>query len=72
MRELPDGSGYFVGIVGSRESGILNFLQYTKKGQARCWLFVWRMQRDYYQLSREFGSPISRWRALYLAVRILI
>lgn len=43
MHELPDGSGFFVGLVGPREPGFINWLKYRPQGCARLYLFRWRM-----------------------------
>lgn len=74
MNRLPDGSGFFTGLVGERESGFMNWLKYRKHGQARLYVFLWRMQRDYYTFSRQLGlgPPLNRIQAIYRAVRILI
>jgi hypothetical protein len=64
MHKLPDGSGFFVGTVGPREPGILNFLKYRKQGCARRYLFVWRMYRDY----RRFYPAEPRWKAVKAAL----
>jgi hypothetical protein len=65
MHRLPDGSGFFIGTVGPREPGPLNWLKYHRKGYARGWLMLWRNYRTARDLSREpgHGPPLSVWRS---------
>lgn len=70
MHELPDGSGFFIGSVGPREPGIINFLKYRKVGCARMYLFRWRMFWTTMELSRKpnHGPPMSPWKAFVYAM----
>ena len=70
MNVLPDGSAFFVGTVGPREPGLLNFLKYSRCGRARRYLFVWRMFWDAMRLSRQpgMGPAMSPFRALRWAI----
>jgi hypothetical protein len=65
MNRLPDGSGFFIGTVGPRGPGPLNWLKYHRKGYARGWLMLWRNYRTARDLSREpgHGPPLSVWRS---------
>jgi len=66
MHQLPDGSGFFVGTVGPREPGFINFLKYRKVGCARRWLFVWRMYhtaRHLYPTEPRIKSAINAFMA---------
>lgn len=72
MQRLPDGSGFFVGLVGGpRGKGLIPWLKYDTRNRARRWLFVYRMYRDAYRISREPGQgpPLARWRSLLYALR---
>ena len=72
MYRLPDGSGFFTGIVGPREPGIINFLKYRKVGCARMWLFKWRMFWSVLEISRipGQGPPMNYWQAFWCAMRL--
>ena len=61
MDELPDGSGFFVGTVGPREAGVMNWLKYNRCGSARLYLFRWRMFWTARELSRlpDQGPPMG-------------
>lgn len=66
MHRLPDGSGFFVGSVGPRDAGFVNWLKYHRKGYARRWLYFWRNYRSALVISRYPGQgpPMGHWRAL--------
>jgi len=60
--ELPDGSGFCVGMVGEREHhDLIIRLKYHRKGYARKWLFMWRMFRYAYI---EADDPLPFWKSI--------
>lgn len=70
IHRLPDGSGFFVGEIGPRGPGLINWLKYQPHGCARAWLFFWRTLRTTPALARETGSPMSWWQTFRYAVMI--
>jgi hypothetical protein len=73
MHRLPDGSGFFVGTVGPRDPGILNWVKYRKHGSARPWLLFYRNARSAHRISRmaDQGPPMTVWRCISWSWRVL-
>lgn len=68
MTKLPDGSGFFVAVVGPRENhDIISRLKYHRKGYARRWLFLWRNFKFAYY---EAPDPLPFWQALRWALDV--
>ena len=73
MHKLPDGSGFFIGTIGPREPGFINFLKYNKVGCARLYLFRWRMFWTAFGLSEllpESGPLTNVWKAFKYAISL--
>jgi len=62
IHKLPDGSAFFVGMVGERENhDLISRIKYHRKGYARKWLFRWRCFKFAYW---EAEDSLSFWKSV--------
>jgi len=73
VARLPDGSGFFIGVVGPRDPGFLNWIKYRKQGCARGWLMIWRNYRSAREISRlpGQGPPMSHYRSFRYSLMVM-